>query len=176
MTPQHSGDLLSELAEMERDEQEECIHCGKRWYKICHKDGVCYKCQADGKPGRVEFNRRQLRTGWFAYILGLMVVIWLISHFFSQGMEWYVTSPGFARIAVLAGWLFGAFLGPLYGADLGFLLRGVLYGLFYGLLFGAFLGAFSFVSAGLSFFIPFEIVYFALFFLVYLLQKAKKSR
>lgn len=40
------------------EEQEACIHCGKVWYKIHHKDGVCHVCSSAGKPGRTTLERR----------------------------------------------------------------------------------------------------------------------
>lgn len=49
------------LDAMEDERQENCIHCGARWYAIHHKDGVCHICQSDGKPGRSTIKRRQER-------------------------------------------------------------------------------------------------------------------
>lgn len=40
------------------EEQEACIHCGKVWYKIHHKDGVCHACSSAGKPGRTTIEQR----------------------------------------------------------------------------------------------------------------------
>ncbi len=73
----HTGDLMAELAEGSRDEMEDCIHCGERWYTIHHKDGVCYKCQRQGKAGRsVLIARQKLRTRIILFgipIIGILI-------------------------------------------------------------------------------------------------------
>ncbi len=42
----------------EDERKEDCIHCGKNYYVIHHKDGVCNACQKKGLPGRSEINKR----------------------------------------------------------------------------------------------------------------------
>ena len=51
--------FLHDMAEIDRDRQEACIHCGKVWYVIHHKDGVCHECQKKGLPGRTVLARRK---------------------------------------------------------------------------------------------------------------------
>lgn len=41
------------------EEKETCIHCGKTWYAIHHKDGVCHECQAKKLPGRTQMARTE---------------------------------------------------------------------------------------------------------------------
>lgn len=48
----NSNIVLDTFAAMDDDEKEACIHCGKVWYRIHHRDGVCHECQALGRPGR----------------------------------------------------------------------------------------------------------------------------
>ena len=48
--------------------QEDCIHCGKRWYVMHHLDGVCHNCQKKGLPGRREIARHKKVVRWVILI------------------------------------------------------------------------------------------------------------
>lgn len=38
-----------------------CIHCGKEWYEVHYKDGVCPACQDKKLPGRTEIEKKEKR-------------------------------------------------------------------------------------------------------------------
>jgi len=53
--------IVENFTAMGDEEQVNCIHCGKRWYRIHYRDGVCHSCQQLRKPGRTAMaaTRRQ---------------------------------------------------------------------------------------------------------------------
>lgn len=57
------------FAAMGDEEQKACIHCGRVWYTIHHKDGVCHVCQEEGRPGRAELARRKRNRGYLSLFL-----------------------------------------------------------------------------------------------------------
>ncbi len=180
MTPKHSGDLFTELAEMVRDEQEECIHCGKRWYKIQHKDGVCHNCQADGKPGRTQLNRQQLCAKLFAYLISLAVLAMLGRHFYPDGMKWYHELSQNTQEQVFSCVFSGVFFGIIYGVFVD-VSRSILTGLLLGSIGAVVAGVVGYsrlggTPGGLSYGLTFFVCYFIVFFLVYLIKETRESR
>jgi len=59
------------------EEKEECIHCGKEWYRTHHNDGVCRRCQKQGLPGRTELAEKKLLFKWVVFI-GIAVLCLLV--------------------------------------------------------------------------------------------------
>lgn len=184
MSHDHSDNLLSELAEVARDEQEPCVHCGVVWYKTHHKDGLCHKCQADGRPGRAELNWKQLHRKCLVYLLSLTAVALLIYYFFPQGMEWYngltQEEQPFVYVTLFSGLCVGVFGGLISVSDIVrgriSLRSGVFTGYFGGVLCGImFGGACSSASIGLSSGCAFCVSYFSIFFLIYLIKEIKES-
>lgn len=54
----------------EDERKETCIHCGKEWYSIHYKDGVCHSCQQVNLPGREKLKKIEKRK----LIVGLIVI------------------------------------------------------------------------------------------------------
>ncbi len=48
------GDELKKMAARDDEKTEVCIHCGKTWYSMHYKDGVCHSCQEKWLKGRNE--------------------------------------------------------------------------------------------------------------------------
>ncbi|KKR07441.1 MAG: hypothetical protein UT32_C0011G0009 [Parcubacteria group bacterium GW2011_GWC2_39_14] len=66
--------VLETFTAMGDEEQEQCIHCGRVWYKIHHKDGVCHVCEGEGRPGRTELARRKRNRGYLSLFLVTAVI------------------------------------------------------------------------------------------------------
>ena len=64
LTPRQFGD---NLFGPDDERKEICIHCGKRWYSLHYKDGVCHECRQKGLPGRTEIAKKQ---NVFNYVFG----------------------------------------------------------------------------------------------------------
>ncbi len=65
--------IFQTFCAMGDEEKAVCIHCGKVWYAIHHRDGVCHACQQKGLPGRAaqqEIARRRA----FRLILAIAAV------------------------------------------------------------------------------------------------------
>jgi hypothetical protein len=74
------GEMIwQNMVAMEDEKMEACIHCGNVWYRIRHRDGVCYQCQKLGKLGRSRLAERK-RTIRFALVGGIFVLILLFLH------------------------------------------------------------------------------------------------
>ena len=63
------------------EEQEACIHCGKKWYKMHYHDGVCHSCQLLGKPGRSEIKNRKRNQLIFWITISILIILLIISIF-----------------------------------------------------------------------------------------------
>ena len=72
---------LETLDQMADEKQEACIHCGTVWYTIHHKDGVCHRCQRQGKPGRTVIGRRTV-AGLRAVIISSLLLAALLAYMF----------------------------------------------------------------------------------------------
>lgn len=59
--PNIYDELGKTLSAMEDERQEACIGCGRVWYVIHHRDGLCHQCQAASKPGRSVLQKRHNR-------------------------------------------------------------------------------------------------------------------
>jgi len=72
-----SDAFFRNLDEVGKDRKETCIHCGKEWYSIHYKDGVCPSCQALGKPGisKIEAKGRFIETVFYAIISLIILLI-----------------------------------------------------------------------------------------------------
>jgi len=57
-----------------KGEEEDCVHCGTKWYVIHHKDGLCHECQAIGAPGRSILRRREKWRNFFRDTFLLIII------------------------------------------------------------------------------------------------------
>jgi len=48
----HHDLFMEHLQALDDERQEPCFHCGKVWYAIHHKDGLCHNCRQAGFLGR----------------------------------------------------------------------------------------------------------------------------
>lgn len=77
----YSLNLKTSLADMlgpDDEKKETCIHCGKTWYAIHHKDGVCPSCQEKKLPGRTAIAKKERRTNALIELALTAIVILLI--------------------------------------------------------------------------------------------------
>lgn len=65
------------------EEKEACIHCGKVWYAIHHKDGVCHECQKRGLPGKTVLARRAQKMQLMLITLVIVALCAFIYFLFS---------------------------------------------------------------------------------------------
>jgi hypothetical protein len=80
MTPKEFGDTFFGR---EDERKEQCIHCGKIWYSIHHKDGVCHSCQQKGLPGRTNINKgsRLVNVFGVSVLIAIMLLFAVIFHY-----------------------------------------------------------------------------------------------
>jgi len=73
---ENTGDRIFAIMSAISDEEKEiCIHCGKEWYKIHHKDGVCNCCQKLGRPGREKMAIAKSNFITFVFLAVAIVVL-----------------------------------------------------------------------------------------------------
>ena len=71
-------EAMDKIAE---ERQEACIHCGKVWYVIHHKDGVCRRCQQEGKPCRTALEQRRKQHCGIMFVASIASVTGMILYF-----------------------------------------------------------------------------------------------
>lgn len=67
---EHLGDVIfRQFTAMGDEEQEACAQCGKVWYRIHHRNGLCHQCQ---KVDQTKGERKMSRIFWtlFLFIVG----------------------------------------------------------------------------------------------------------
>lgn len=77
----HVKHLKTSFADMlgpDDERKETCIHCGKIWYAIHYKDGVCHSCQEKKLPGRTAIARKERRANVLIELAITAIVISLI--------------------------------------------------------------------------------------------------
>lgn len=69
---------LADMLDPGDEGKETCIHCGRIWYEIHYKDGVCPGCQEKQLPGRTAIARKARRANVLIELAITAIVIFLI--------------------------------------------------------------------------------------------------
>ena len=68
---------FADLLGPDDEKKETCIHCGKTWYAIHYKDGVCHSCREKKLPGRTAIARKERRKAILIDLAVTAIVIFL---------------------------------------------------------------------------------------------------
>ena len=74
-----SMETLSALSALDDEGQETCIHCNTKWYSKHYKDGVCYSCQQQGKPGRSIMEQQKNTKKNIKLVIPVAIIIAIVA-------------------------------------------------------------------------------------------------